>query len=259
MKAVEITRMFEPWRAKHARTAFKPVVEAGNLSGVLSWFGGEPSGSGDDVWPICKQCQAPMRFFVQIALAEVPAKAQLPLTDGILQLFYCSTDDGSCETWEPFSGTHFARVLQEASGLWSAPAGVEPFPKKAITNWDAVQDHPHPEEHNDLGLSYDHDFKRNRVSVRCDDPPLNIEDLDVNLDVAEAIAMAEPGDKIGGWPHWIQGAEYPHCPRCQTRMALLLQVDSEDNLDYMFGDAGCAHLTYCPKHPDVLAFGWACS
>jgi hypothetical protein len=42
-------------------------------------------------------------------------------------------------------------------------------------------------------------------------------------------------------------------------MRLLLQIDSEDHLPVSFGDGGCAHLTYCPKHPKVMAFGWACS
>jgi hypothetical protein len=42
-------------------------------------------------------------------------------------------------------------------------------------------------------------------------------------------------------------------------MHLLFQIDSEDNLPYMFGDAGCGHITQCPKHPHRLAFGWACS
>ena len=32
-------------------------------------------------------------------------------------------------------------------------------------------------------------------------------------------------------------------------MQLFMQLDSEDHLGYLFGDAGIAHLTYCPNHP----------
>lgn len=39
---------------------------------------------------------------------------------------------------------------------------------------------------------------------------------------------------------------------------MLFQIDSNTNLPYMFGDVGCGILTYCPEHPDVLAFGWDC-
>jgi uncharacterized protein YwqG len=119
-------------------------------------------------------------------------------------------------------------------------------------------DSPDPEEHETLGLAYRYDFKAERVSVEC--PELGLEARDVDsLDVAEAISNAEPGDKLGGWPHWIQSVEYPACPTCGDRMELVFQLDSEDNLPVVFGDVGCGHITRCPRHPEVLAFGWACS
>jgi uncharacterized protein YwqG len=81
---------------------------------------------------------------------------------------------------------------------------------------------------------------------------------DDGRELAETISAAAAGDKLGGWPHWIQGVEYPSCPRCAARMALVFQLDSNDNLDFMFGDAGVAHVTQCPQHPDVVALAWAC-
>jgi hypothetical protein len=39
----------------------------------------------------------------------------------------------------------------------------------------------------------------------------------------------------------------------------VFQVDSEDNVPFMFGDVGCGHITRCPDHKQVVAFGWACS
>ena len=66
-------------------------------------------------------------------------------------------------------------------------------------------------------------------------------------------------DKLLGWPAWIQGVEYPSCPECEQPMEFLFQVDSEQNLPYMFGDAGIGHITQCSIHKHRLAFGWACS
>jgi hypothetical protein len=78
----------------------------------------------------------------------------------------------------------------------------------------------------------------------------------------EAAATFPPnstlGDKLASWPAWIQNVEYPNCPRCARRMAHLFQVDSEHNVPFMFGDAGCGHITQCPEHKEVVAFGWAC-
>jgi len=39
----------------------------------------------------------------------------------------------------------------------------------------------------------------------------------------------------------------------------LFQLASENNLPYMFGDAGIGHLTQSPENKEELGFGWACS
>ena len=36
------------------------------------------------------------------------------------------------------------------------------------------------------------------------------------------------------------------------------QLDSEDNVPHMFGDAGIGHILQCPDHPEQLSWGWAC-
>lgn len=64
-------------------------------------------------------------------------------------------------------------------------------------------------------------------------------------------------DKLLGWPAWIQGIEYPVCPHCKNKMTYVFQIDSNDNLPYMFGDVGCGHITYCACKR-VVAFAWAC-
>ena len=39
----------------------------------------------------------------------------------------------------------------------------------------------------------------------------------------------------------------------------IFQLDSEDHVPFMFGDVGTGHITQCPEHLEVVAFGWACS
>ncbi|HEY7328275.1 MAG TPA: DUF1963 domain-containing protein [Gemmataceae bacterium] len=65
---------------------------------------------------------------------------------------------------------------------------------------------------------------------------------------AEEIAISQPRDKLAGWPYWIQNVEYPSCPRCGQQMIHVFQVDSEDNIPFMFGDSGCGNITQCPEH-----------
>ncbi|HEU4408020.1 MAG TPA: DUF1963 domain-containing protein [Polyangiaceae bacterium] len=256
MDADEIRRRFRPWREKHARPAWRPVARGDDRPGA-SHFGGSPRLAAGEAWPACKGCRRPLQFFLQLDLAACPP----PFArrgGGLLQLFYCSRDDGDCETWAPFSGTHLVRVLAEPGQIVRQPKGLEPFAARAVEGWREFTDYPQPSEHEALGLRYDYDFGKNLVSARCDELGLALVDADIDLGVAEAIAAAEAGDKLGGWPAWVQGVEYPSCPKCKRTMQLLLQVDSEDNVPHMFGDVGCGHITRCPEHPDVLAFGWAC-
>ena len=58
-----------------------------------------------------------------------------------------------------------------------------------------------------------------------------------------ALEFPHSGEKLGGWPMWVQSVEYPSCPECGAEMTLLFQIDSERNLPYMFGDVGCGHIT----------------
>ena len=199
-----------------------------------------------------------MQFFLQLPLEGLPAGSKVG-GEGMLQLFYCSVDDGTCETWSPFSGTHLVRLLTGAATLAQHPAGLAPLPMRSVESWNELLDYPHPEEHEELGLTYDYDFTKKRVSVSCAEFGIALRDLDFAMDVAETISNAEVGDKLSGWPAWIQSAEYPACPECSRAMELVFQVDSEDNIPHMFGDVGCGHITQCADHPHMLAFGWACS
>ena len=260
MSPKEIRDAFQPWREAHARPAWKLLSDPGASS--RSWFGGLPLAVGhDDPWPSCASCNAPMRLMLQLDLADLPEGFDAALREGVLQVFYCGSDDGSCDTWAPFSGTHVLRVVEPSQVEANPPGDIETWPKVPVTGWRRFEDAPDPEEHERLGIEYTYDFNRDVVHVRSTEPEIVLEGigLDLDPDVEHVISTAARGDKLGGWPHWVQGPEYPICPECEEPMELLVQIDSEDHLDYMFGDLGCGHVTQCRNHPRILAFGWACS
>lgn len=238
--AEDLRSTFAAWRTKHARRAWKPVCVAGTAS--LAQFGGSPVLAAGERWPACAGCDQPMQFFLQFPLASLPASFAARGA-GILQLFYCSQDDGKCETWRPFSGTHLVRVLTGPAMPATHPTGLAPFPVCAIEQWQELSDYPQPAEHDELGLVYDYDVPNKRMSVTCGDLGVVVRDLPIEPDASEAIAIAAAGDKLGGWPMWVQDVEYPVCPQCDRRMELVFQVDSEDNIPYLLGDLGCGHIT----------------
>jgi hypothetical protein len=131
------------------------------------------------------------------------------------------------------------------------------FPVKRIVGWQRFLDLPDFAEHPELGLKHGYDSAARTLRLECPELGLVCDHLR-STDLAKGIADAAARDKLGGWPAWVQGVEYPNCPRCGRRMAHVFQVDSEHNVPFMFGDVGCGHITQCPEHKEVVAFGWAC-
>jgi uncharacterized protein YwqG len=223
------------------RRAWRPMVENEDGAASESKFAGTAMLARGEEWPACRSCHQPFELFVQLALAALPAELQGELGSGFLQLLYCVNEDSQCEAdceaFFPFGKSVLARRLDAAHAV---PARSRPasntFPARRIRGWEPVEDLPSREELRALGLALDGDEEA----------------------LLEQLELPRSGDKLWGWPYWVQGIEYPACPQCRAEMRLVFQIDSNDHLPYMFGDVGCGHLTQCATHEDVLAFGWAC-
>jgi hypothetical protein len=186
-----------------------------------------------------------MQLFVQLHLAALPKDVGKEFGAGLVQMFFCTNSapccDVECEGWQPFAASHFLRLAQAPAPAQATPI-PEPiaeayFPAKLITGWREIEDYPHPWE--------------------CADHGVDLEDSE--YETLDRLAFDSQGDKLAGWPIWIQAVEYPNCRRCGQRMRMVFQIDSECNLPYMFGDCGRGHITQCPEHKHELAFGWACT
>ncbi len=237
------TEIPEPLKS-FQRSAWIPITQEGDGARDASKFAGIPWLAADESWPVCPNCQAPMQLFIQLNLQTLPLELGDRFGTGLLQLFYCSnnTIEVNCECdgqgWEPFSPVHLARLIQHQGELNASNSESEiGFPAQRIMGWEIVEDYPGWTEEQEGNL------------------PLSLSDEEWT---SLGESFPRPGDKLAGWPHWIQGVEYPSCPICEAPMELVLQLDSNDHLPYMFGDAGCGHITQCPIHKDQLGFGWAC-
>ena len=264
MNTDQVIAILEPWRAKQRKTALRPVTQAFDGEINASKFSGTPWISEQAPWPKCKCCHRPMQLFLQLNLDALPQPLAGKHGRGLLQLFYCSRDlDGSCESfggWEPFNdAVSCVRIIQPCGHpiLSSVPQEAGYFPAQTILEWEAFYDNPDPEEHEMLGLTYSYDWDTRTIHITCEAPEVHLEGLR-DLSLPEEIAISASGDKLGGWPHWIQNRDFPVCPRCGQEMSFVLQIDSHDHLPYMFGDMGLGTLTQCPNHKEVVAFGWAC-
>ncbi|GJM64250.1 DUF1963 domain-containing protein [Persicobacter diffluens] len=227
--------------SKYKRTAYLPQIKKTKHEfSTASKIGGLPYLRNGHDWPVCPNCKKNLQLFLQLNLNELPERKD----KGLIQLFYCTTDEPNCESnleaFFPFSKAVCCRKIDIAGeSIQIKPDIQEIFNEKVIVGWNPVDDYPHFEEYEQLGIEIDDDIYE------------LMEEKEIGLPIEK--------DKLFGWPYWVQSVEYPFDRKTETQMELLFQLDSEDNLPYMFGDAGIGHLTQSPDNKEELGFGWACS
>lgn len=89
--------------------------------------------------------------------------------------------------------------------------------------------------------------------IDCEDPMSAYEDAGNEIG-----CLMEPSTVIGGYPIWLQGYGDQKCPECEGRADLACQIDSEDAVKLMFGDAGSLYVFRCPKHKDKFSVEMQC-
>jgi uncharacterized protein YwqG len=257
----EALAALQPWIQRHEKPCWHPVTDDGDGEATDSKFGGIPWLAPGEPWPTCQRCNHAFELMLQLNLSQLPPELDGAFGTGLLQLFYCVT--GECDGfggWEPFADVAQHVRIVNPQGTAGTVDFQGTFPPKRIVGWSRKRDRPDPEEHSRLGIEVDYHFKTvpyTPAELTCPEFGVRLSGIPQITKLHETIHSL-PGDKLAGWPHWAQGAEYPACPRCSQPMRYVFQVDSEDHIPFMFGDCGTGHITQCATHKDVVAFGWAC-
>ncbi len=224
---------------QHAR----PLAAAAAGEAAVGRAGGSARLAPGEAWPACPHCARPMRLMLELD------EAATATGDGLLQVFYCTSTEPNCEveTEAYFAGpgrSKLIRVLPLAGATpcpypaHAAPPDENGGPDIALALGAPVPDLPGQEALSELA------------------PRLAEKD-----DVGELIEdLPRAGDKVGGWPAWVQGVEAPSCPRCDAPMdRLRAQLDSDGVSGWTWGDLGRAYVLGCPAHPEEVDLVWQCS
>jgi hypothetical protein len=229
--------------AAHRRTAYVPRVVGREVLPDQSKFAGVAWINEGDTWPACGYCGKPMQLLLQLSLSELPVRFEGWPERGFVQVFYCTVEETYCEqagkdAFSPFGKFLCARVLNPTNRCAFTSSPVEnPLPAKGIVGWEGQDDYPSWEEVNAIA-------------------PGLLSEEDVAQLGGEHKLPTLWADKLGGWQVGPQGVRRPLCPECGLRMTYFFQIGDRDNLDYMFGDCGIAHLFRCEAHPHTLGFEW---
>lgn len=205
---------------------------------------------------------APLEFLAQINLADVAATGcDLPLAaDGLLSFFY----DAELQPWgfDPADAPGFRVIYTPPGGELSRlihPSGVRPAMTVKLEAAESLPDWAWFLEHEGEILGEDDDAFHAAFD---------------RLDDDQHYEMAYTGHAFGGWPALIQNPMELECqlasngifvggpegyadPRARALEAgaddwrLLLQLDSEDDLGWMWGDGGTVYF-WCRKQ-DIAA------
>ncbi|MCO5169993.1 MAG: ankyrin repeat domain-containing protein [Planctomycetes bacterium] len=203
---------------KEARKAARPVTEVGDGPPAASKFGGAPLLTAAAPRPIGRG-GVPLPLLVQVDLREHPEPKERQAA--LLQVFF-----------DPDGPPHGVARLIDPDAPAVTDAGPA-LPARRITGWGKpASDHP----------SRGDDPARPGPAL-TDDEQAVLRDLNLG------------GDKLGGWPDWVQDPVYPACPECQAPMTrLLLQVEGGRHVAVSLGDAGVGYVLACPDHAGQVSF-----
>jgi hypothetical protein len=260
-KRVRLVEALGSWLERFRRSAWHPACAERDGRLTDSRFAGTPWLALGESWPTCGACRRPLALFLQLNLSELPADLDGRVGAGLLQFFYCrhTASDGDCpsEGFEPFAECHLVRLVQPDArdDRLEIPAELRDLAPRTIIGWNRVDDYPRWNELERFGLSFHVSTYNGEQWLEC--PEIGLVSERFTPGSLDSWELCDGGDKLSGWPCWIQEIEYPNCPRCQRPMQLVFQ-HTGDKLPFMFGDLGIGHITQCPEHKEVLAFGWAC-
>ncbi len=236
-------------QAKLAATLTTSIKSADALWAGQSKLGGRPDAPSNFIWPTKED--KPLSFIAQINLAEIPAMANCPLpVAGLLSFFYNN------EVWgfDPndiggFQVFYFNNKIDDLKQHLPPPAKIEKKLFGVVSKTVAVLEYSPCPLTAELALTLPYELKG--IALSEDESEKYCELLEAIGGHHRLLGHAEPiqdemelecelvtnglycGDSTG-----YQDPRAKKLEKSSGNWNLLLQIDSDDNAEMMWGDAG---------------------
>ncbi|MBK8557101.1 MAG: DUF1963 domain-containing protein [Lewinellaceae bacterium] len=228
----------EPFREQLLQTKRSFIrAEAGPEADTTPWqskIGGIPYQTTETGWPESPD-GTPLIFLAQLNFAEMPALAPFP-EKGILQ-FFISDDDLYGMDFDDGENPDTFRVL-----FYPEPV-MEPRKLKKVASRTEIDLLPHHPE-----IAYPLQFRLEEEVVPMTDYQFyqqfgagffrQFGEQEWGIANTFGRAVRAEGHKVGGYAYFTQ--DDPRNP--EDPMLLLLQIDSDEKMDLMWGDMGVGHF-----------------
>lgn len=255
---IELPAFFEDYRAALEETIKECVhvnTEKASTGTFDSKFGGHPYFPKGEMYPVDEKGK-PMRLLAQINFEQVPHIRNYPKA-GILQ-FYLSRFD-------KHYGCSFGRSIEQKNYRVIFFDNIETDESKLLSDFSFANT---DEELFPIKSEGKLTFTKDTQIITANDfrfaPLFGAEDIEEHDDELEQyFEMYAPfSHLIGGYPNFVQydPREYHHPELTE----LLLQVESDNTLDIMWGDCGVANFFISledlkNKNFSKVLYNWDCS
>lgn len=234
----------------------RPTRSQAPLPYTYSKMGGYPNLTKFERYPECTYCSLPLNFVFQLYHRDFP-DFYYPEGKNLFQLFRCSNHECSCADYDKYDQPmfhHYHSVdLNQPNNQFSYE--IKETDEKMIVDCNLS-----PLETMDLpmGEEIDNDF----------DEMLNHLFVEEAQEVHYEEYSSKIGTKLGGYPTWTQGQNYPKCT-CGKLKEFLFQFSSEEPSkcpedaysahDIMLGDSGNIYYFYCSSCGEhTIESNWDC-
>ena len=217
------------------------LIKAGNKEGsqFISHFGGIPYFEEGEAWPVNKDSGKPLSFIMQLINT---GEIHLPEEIGVLQFFYDweefpweTEQEGWLIKMYPKLDKSKAVVVEPDTAVFSPDFCTINFvDKQSLPDWEGL-------------YAIDESILDLCEKINPDDSWDVLENAKTNL-----IGEQDYASFLGGYPVWVQYDETPE------NYKLLLEIESEDDANIMWGDAGSVYFFYDPDDVKDIRFFFQC-
>jgi uncharacterized protein YwqG len=224
-----------------SKKTWVPITENKDGGVTNSKFSGKPFLCKGEKWPQCGLCSHPLQLLIQINLEELPEEKRI-FGKGLLQLFFCTNDEFACfvdmASYNDPPPHQILRVINDFEENDNIEIPDNMFTPQIIREWKFI------------GLEFPYFLPENIAKDLKEDELIIINN---------SMEHIFDGEKIGGYPLFLQANYIPACPDCNKEMEIVIQIGSDINIPFMFGDGGVGHISLCPEHKNRSVFYWSCS